>query len=86
MCLNRDCRMEVGGGGCVCVGGVGAAGGRGGSGIPDTELQSVWITYIFQTHYHSDRERREKVVAEIGNGGADTESQGLKRKKMKVCG
>lgn len=38
LCLNTDCRMEVGGGGW------GAAGRSEGSGIPDTELQSVWIT------------------------------------------
>lgn len=35
LCLNRDCRMEVE---------WGEAGRNRGSGIPDTELQSVWIT------------------------------------------
>lgn len=64
LCLNRDCRMEVGGGEW------GAAGRSGGSGIPDTELQSVWIT-----SHRSFRAITTLTGEEAEGGGRDRASR-----------
>lgn len=68
MCLNRDCRMEVDGGGWRWVGGP--AGRSGGSGIPDTELQSVWIT-----SHTSFRPITALTGKEAEGGGRDTDTE-----------
>lgn len=60
----QDCRIEVGGGG------RGAADRSGGSGIPDTELQSVWITS------HTSYRPITSLTGKQGEGGSrDRESR-----------